>query len=60
MLLLATGDEVQYVFGVHAGLKDRPLAYELVADFVFIDQISVMNDRDLPKSVVARNGLCVL
>ena len=59
MLLLATGDEVQDVFGIHAGLKDRPLAYELAANFVFVDQISVMNDRDLPQSVVARNGLRV-
>ena len=60
MLLLAACDEVQDIFGVHAGLKDRPFAYELAANFVFVDQISVMNDRDLSKSVVARNGLCVL
>ena len=60
MLLLAACDEVQDIFGVHAGLKNRALAYELTADFVFVDQISVMNDRDLPKSIVARNGLRVL
>ena len=35
MLLPAARDEVQDVFCIHVGLKDRSFAYELTADFVF-------------------------
>ena len=36
MLLLAACDEVQDIFGVHAGLKNRALAYELADEILVL------------------------